>query len=307
MKSFGLIGRLVLGAIALNVSLSYADDTEQDMHFQRQQRHSEWQKRAAMHFVSQFPVKGNEDVLDLGSGDGKVSAYLSIRIPDGSVLGVDVEDNFVKEAQETYTPTSFPNLRFSRGNATNLTLDKQFDLVTAFTTMHLIEDKGAAFRSIKRSLKPGGRALLQCPLSHGLGNALGQLVQRPKWKAYFQNFNDGWHYADARTYEKYLSNAQLEARYFKISRLDEVYESEQAFKDSLSTWLPHCSVLSEDKCREFLEELVELYVEEVPFDSEGRVHFYVDRLEVEAVHPNLEPRFKHIASEDPLPGTEYIK
>lgn len=301
MKNFG--AKLALSLVLLGSGASSYGEEESLDSFRKGQRHDEWQRRAAMHFITQFSVSGDEKVLDLGSGDGKVSAYLSIRIPEGSVLGVDIDKNSVQSAQETYNAVSFPNLSFSEVDAKTLPYDEQFDLVTALNTMHMIKDKSEAFKSIKRSMKPGGRALIQCPLGHGLGSALKTLTQSPKWESYFKDFDAGWHYSGAKEYEKLLSEAQLEIRYFQISRLDEVYESEKVFKDSLAGWLPHYQALPEEKKASFLEDLVELYTKSVPQDAEGRVHFYVDRLEVEAMYPDLQPRFHNIASEE-IPSDE---
>lgn len=261
--------------------------------------HSNWQKRSAIHFLSQFDIRGDEQVLDVGAGDGKVTAYLSIKIPDGNIVGADRCSDCVKEASQTYRNSSFPNLTFTTADATELPFDQEFDLITSFSTIHLVQDKAAAFRSIKRSLKPNGRTLLLCPLNHGLNESLAKLGQRDKWKQYIAEFNSGWHFSTAQDFRGLLADVELDARHFHISRLDEVYESEEEFKEGVSRWLPHLSAIPEEKQAEFLEELLEVYAEETPFDTDGRIHFYVDRLEIEAYHLAPEPMWEDVAEHTP--------
>lgn len=291
MRSLAYSSLAVLG-------LFFFSETDLSAHQQHITQQTLWQKRAAMNFLSQLPIRGNERVLDIGSGDGEVSAYLSIKVSDGSVLGVDICQDCAKGAEQLYSNRSFPNLAFGTADATKLGFNQDFDIVTSFSALHLIEDKAAALRSIKQSLRPEGRAILQCTVRHGLSNALVTLSKNPKWSQYLAGFDSGWHFADVSNFEQLLAEVDLKPRHFKVSRLNEVFNSEEEFKSSIADWLPHLAVIPKKKQNEFLEDLVRAYAEEEPFDIDGRIQFYVDRLQVEALNPVIEPRFQDIASED---------
>lgn len=49
-----------------------------------------------------------------------------------------------------------------------------------------------------------------------------------------------------------------------------------------TTWLPYTQRVPEELREEFIEELVDKYVENHPLDDEGYVHVPMMRLEVEA-------------------------
>ncbi|MDR7665252.1 class I SAM-dependent methyltransferase [Methanosarcina sp. Z-7115] len=39
-----------------------------------------------------MPLKGNERVLNIGCGDGRLSAEIVKNLPEGSILGIDVSE-----------------------------------------------------------------------------------------------------------------------------------------------------------------------------------------------------------------------
>ena len=60
------------------------------------ERHSAQQERWARELVAKLQLAGDETVLDIGCGDGKVTAEIASRVPEGRVLGIDssTEKNF---------------------------------------------------------------------------------------------------------------------------------------------------------------------------------------------------------------------
>ena len=52
-------------------------------------RHSYPQYAFALGLLERLRLNGDERILDVGCGDGKVTAALAARVPRGSVLGID--------------------------------------------------------------------------------------------------------------------------------------------------------------------------------------------------------------------------
>ncbi|PJD96722.1 MAG: hypothetical protein CK425_05105 [Parachlamydia sp.] len=68
------------------------DDSYWDTHLVRPYVHnSELQRRWAWALLASHmrELKGNEHILDVGCGDGKITADLSKFVPSGSVIGID--------------------------------------------------------------------------------------------------------------------------------------------------------------------------------------------------------------------------
>ncbi len=110
--------------------------------------------------LSQLKLLGEEDVLDVGCGDGRVTAEVASRLTSGTALGIDPSHKMVDYARQTYQR---PNLSFEYGDARELSYLHRFDRVFSFNALHwlLRTDFPRAMDGLKRSLKPGGRALLR--------------------------------------------------------------------------------------------------------------------------------------------------
>ena len=101
--------------------------------------HSE-HKRWAEEAISKIRIKGNERVLDIGCGDGKITAYIASLVPEGSVVGIDNSAEMISFAQSKFPQLSWPNLSFQYGDATDLQYEGEFDLVVSFASLHWILD-----------------------------------------------------------------------------------------------------------------------------------------------------------------------
>lgn len=243
-------------------------------------KNSQWQKASAESLILQgYPFKGNEAVLDIGCGDGKVSAFLAKLVPQGSVIALDLSPAMVAFAQKNYPS---PNLKFELGDVTGMTFENQFDLATSFTSMHLVKDQKDALAAIYRSLKPDGKVLMQFPAVDGFDGTLAQLIAEPKWAKQFEGFDSGWYFYFPKDYKPLLKQAGFTPVRVEITRLEETYPSKEAFKKCISYWLPHLRQLSDSNKEAFLNDLVDKYVEKHPLDAEGKLHYIVDRIEVDA-------------------------
>jgi trans-aconitate 2-methyltransferase len=127
-----------------------------------------------------------ESVLDIGCGDGHHTAQIAGLVPEGQVVGIDRSREMIAFAQEHFPPTDFPNLRFLQRDASNLSFDDEFEFDAIFSNavLHWVLDHKPVLSGIARSLRPGGRCVLQMG---GKGNgadvirALDRCLADPKW------------------------------------------------------------------------------------------------------------------------------
>ena len=66
----------------------------------------------ARELIAQLQLLGNEHILDVGCGDGKVTAELARAVPKGSVNGIDASPEMIRFARITFPPDRHPNLAF---------------------------------------------------------------------------------------------------------------------------------------------------------------------------------------------------
>src|SRR4051812_17689039 len=123
-------------------------------------RNSSQQQIWARELIAKLNLRGGERLLDIGCGDGKVTAELASMLPRGSAVGVDVSREMIGFANDNFAPDDSPNLSFARMDASNLTFEREFDVIFSNAALHWIRDHRPVLRGIARSLRPGGRILL---------------------------------------------------------------------------------------------------------------------------------------------------
>jgi trans-aconitate 2-methyltransferase len=124
-------------------------------------RNSAQQEKWARELFAKLELLGDEHVLDIGSGDGKVTAQLASLVPNGKVIGLDRSAAMVRFASEAFPALEHPNLSFVEGDASNLTFAEELDVIFSNATLHWIYDHAPILAGIFRALRPGGRILVQ--------------------------------------------------------------------------------------------------------------------------------------------------
>ena len=250
-------------------------------------KHSSAQQDWARELIAKLKLEGYESVLDIGCGDGKVSAEIADQLPDGHVLGVDNSDGMIVLAQKNFPTAKHPNLEFKLIDAQDLPFKEQFDIVFSNAALHWIKDHKPAILGIKNSLKPNGRILLQMG---GKGNAesvislLESMIASKKWNQYFSGFEFPYGFYDPKTYERWVKEAGLMPTRIELIPKDMSHKDKDAFAGWIrTTWLPYTDRIPADLRQEFITQLVGKYIEKFPVDSMGNIRVKMIRLEVEAI------------------------
>src|SRR5215469_1256098 len=123
--------------------------------------------------LQQFPLRGDEHILDAGCGSGRVTAELLKAFPHARVTAVDASQNMVAEARKTLE--SFGDrVEVEQLDLLNLSREQALDVVFSTAVFHWIKDHDRLFANIFRALRPGGLLLAQC----GGGPNLARLRER---------------------------------------------------------------------------------------------------------------------------------
>lgn len=141
--------------------------------------------------LRRLKLAGTERVLDVGCGDGKVTAELADMVPRGSVLGIDPSRNMIGFAASHFAAPRHGNLRFDVADARRLPFRAEFDLAVSFNALHWVPEQEDALRSICAALKPGGHALLRfVPREKGwaIEYVIEEVRGRPRWAGFFGGF-----------------------------------------------------------------------------------------------------------------------
>jgi trans-aconitate methyltransferase len=190
-------------------------------------------------------------------------------------------------ARNHYPPEQFPNLAFMQTDASELTFNSEFDIVFSNAAFHWIKDHEPVLRGIWKSLKSGGILLAQFG---GRGNAeqvfkiADLMLENEKWSPYFRGFVFPFEFYGLEEYREWLKNAGFSVKRLEKIPKDMVLEG----KKGLSAWMiasvlhPYTQRIPQSMRENFMNELVNLFVDANPPDDKGYVHVRMIRLEIEA-------------------------
>jgi trans-aconitate methyltransferase len=250
-------------------------------------KHSSVQQAWARELIGKLKLQPAERLLDIGCGDGKVTAELAGLLPAGSVVGIDNSAEMIRFARLEFPTVRCPNLRFEVADARDLKFEEDFDAVFSNAALHWIVGHEPVLAGVARALRPGGRVLLQMG---GKGNAtpviavLEEMIQANKWHPYFVDdfaFPYGFHGPDE--YAPWLTRAGLIALRIELIPRDMVHKGPDQLAGWIrTTWLPYTHRVPIVLRDAFIHELVDRYVDRFPLDANGNTHVQMMRLEVEA-------------------------
>lgn len=160
--------------------------------------------------LERVELRGDEVVVDAGSGTGRVTAALCDRIDPaegGRVWAVDGSRAMVERAREHLGERAIHRVM----DLTELEIDEPADLVFSTATFHWISDHDRLFARIAAALRPGGRLVAQCGGSGNVARhaeAIGRAAARPEFGAGgFDGISALWNFAEPGETEKRLRGA----------------------------------------------------------------------------------------------------
>ena len=104
-------------------------------------------------------LQPRERVLDLGCGSGWATRLLAARVPQGSVLGIDISDEMIRQAQTA--SGDFKNIAYKIGAADSIPAeDDSFDKVLSVESFYYYPDQTRALAELRRVVAPGGRVFI---------------------------------------------------------------------------------------------------------------------------------------------------
>jgi len=111
-------------------------------------------------------VRTDDDVLEIGFGNGANLALLTQRAPKGHVVGAEVSETAMEMASKRNAEAiSAGRVRLHRAAGGALPFEVgAFDKACTVATAYVIADPAAVFREMHRVLKPGGVAAVTFPI-----------------------------------------------------------------------------------------------------------------------------------------------
>lgn len=230
------------------------------------------QQTSALSLLNTLSCTGNETVLDIGCGDGKISVEIANKVPNGFVKAIDLSKSMIELANKEYS--NIHNLSFYLMNAEKISFTDSFDIIVSFFCLQWVKDKLSTFKNIKRLLKPGGQlAAIITDRNPYLLEIRSKLIMQKKWIEYFSNYQDPTSTIDDDNYLDYLKIANfLNISYTQIPKsiFFDSYEELWSFIKMVTPAIQYLP--TEEKKNQFIDELVQGYLETISSVS-GSKHY----------------------------------
>jgi trans-aconitate methyltransferase len=225
---------------------------------------SKQQKAWGNKLISELELRGDERILDLGCGDGTLTAELAKRVPDGSVLGIDASESMIETARKDHAGA---NLRFELLDIDAMDFESEFDVVFSNATLHWVKDHGRLLANVFRSLNNRGVARFQFAGDGNCSNlirVLREAMSAKQYAAYFCEFDWPWFMPSVEQYRALLDEVAFAEKKVWGENADRYFENTELMtkwidQPSLVPFLP--AVAGKDK-QHFRDVVVERMIEE---------------------------------------------
>lgn len=235
------------------------------------------------YLISQLQLRGDEKVLDVGCGDGRITAEISQYLPQGSVLGIDCFPEIIEFAKGKFDRENYPNLEFQLGDARNLEFENSFDAIVSFEALHYIHHHIPVLTRFKKALKPSGKILLSF-FDKGYHNSLHFVVQEllldSKWQELKKLHYQFYSHDEYITMLKNVGfcNNNVEVFGWTITDKNKIEIKQRIEKE----WLSLTCRVPPKMYDIFIEDLINTYMERNPPNQSGLIVSEADRLEIQA-------------------------
>lgn len=234
--------------------------------------------------IARLHLQPADHVLDIGCGDGKITARISEHVPEGRVVGIDSSEAMVAYAREHFS-TDSARLTFEVMDASDIMFNNEFDAVFSNAALHWVKDHAPVLRGIHAALRNGGRVRMQMG---GRGNAaevraaMDDVRARPEWTQYFDDFAIAYNFYGPEEYRGWLEAAGLTPERVELVSRSMRHSREQFAGWLSTTWMPYTSRIPANDRPKFVEQVVERFIQAVPPDADGMLTVPMIRLNVDA-------------------------
>jgi trans-aconitate 2-methyltransferase len=212
--------------------------TAEDFDGERYKRASCHQKEWGLRLIGSLALAPDAAVLDLGCGDGVLTAEIAGIAPRGRILGIDSSPSMI----ETARSLEGGNLAFRLLDINDIDFQAEFDLVFSNATLHWIHDHARLLGRVHAALRSGGRVRFNFAGDGNCSNFIDvvqALMTHSEYAACFADFRWPWYMPAVREYEPLLCNAGFVDVVVSEENADRLFAS----ADEMTAWIDQPSLV----------------------------------------------------------------
>lgn len=186
-------------------------------------KHSLTQYTLAHEMLRKLSLTGNETILDVGCGDGRITAEIAKCVPEGDVIGIDPSMEMIELAKDSFQNQDYPHLSFIHGLAEELHDIQLVDIILVMNALHWVRNPIKAIHHFAAALKPNGSLfVLTYPKESPYWAFLEQTAMKSRWQSYIER----------SAYQTMLTSAE----YTKIIENSGLVVEEHSLEEKIATY-----------------------------------------------------------------------
>lgn len=250
-----------------------------DLDAKHYKENSQLQFSLAQDPLANHAFRGNESVLDIGSGDGKITAQIAEKVPAGRVLGIDKSSAMIELAKSSFPAKKYQNLKFEIQDIRYFTYPDAFDLITVFSCLHWVKSQSTALEKIKQLLSPSGKVIiLTFARCSTFWDPIELIADGPTWKKYFEKDPRPYDFLDEADYRRIAAHLNLKISHIETSSHIAKFKGKKGFEDYIRGWLPFLISLPKSLHDKFLAEIGDKSLSFAPLDEQGYVNHPYEKI-----------------------------
>ncbi len=209
-----------------------------DFDGKRYQETSAHQKEWGARLIDELDLAGNECILDVGCGDGTLTANLADAVSAGSVVGIDTSEGMIEAAQNIHRA----NLSFRLIDILDAEFQDEFDVIFSNATLHWIKDHQMLLEIFCRALKRSGvvRVNFAGEGNCGTFNRVAlEVMASEEFSGAFSDFEWPWYMPSVEAYEKLVGNSSFSSLRVWGENADRFFPDTQ----TMLGWVDHPAVI----------------------------------------------------------------
>jgi len=167
---------------------------------------SSHQEEWGIRLMDELQLRGDERILDLGCGDGRLTYRIAELAPDGFVTGIDSASGMI-EAAMTHTR---PNLLFRRLDILDLREVGEYDVIFSNAALHWVHDHQRLLAAAYQALRSRGVVRFNFAAEGNCSQliaVLHQVKSTSQFRRQFDGFDWPWYMPSVEAYSELVRNA----------------------------------------------------------------------------------------------------
>ncbi|TFG26491.1 MAG: methyltransferase domain-containing protein [Promethearchaeota archaeon] len=245
------------------------------------QQHSPVQYELGLRAIEKLNPQNNENILEIGCGNGILTTKLAKLIPHGKITAIEPSKEMTEQAKENLAQNNVPNVMVINLDATKIKYENEFDAVFSNSAIHWIKNQELIYGLIYTVLKNNGRIMIQTGLKQITKYAQALINVGIEFKEYLKDFKSPWRFLTKKETQNIL-----EIKNFKEIEVEQYpYIAKFQNEDDLINYfkaagfVPFANVLPKSIHNEFIQKYKENLFE---INQPNPLHLKMDRLFITA-------------------------